>query len=333
MAFASGADDMEPNDVVWHKFTVRRAFPISTILSASIHVGFLIVVISGVVSWLTNDRDEPIEFEPVVIYAPRGGGADGSEDQTSLGSATTWTDPFQAIEPSQRPTPRVTAQPEIVPMVAQQTDTSVEIPDTDLTSPRLKNLAPRPNLLTLVGGLPDALKGKGGRAVGHGDGKGRGDGNGEGDGPGGRLTVKQKRQLRWHLLFNISNAADYLDQLRRMKAIIGFQFPDRSIHLIADLQKRPAPLQRVAQVPDRIFWMDDDPDSVRSICDELRVTPLPQRVVAFFPEAIEEELLRKERSYGQRFGRTHEDDFVETVFRVTNDYGRIDITVVRQVGR
>ena len=34
----------------------------------------------------------------------------------------------------------------------------------------------------------------------------------------------------------------------------------------------------------------------------------PWRVIAFFPAAIEDELLRKERAYGKRFGRESEEE-------------------------
>lgn len=325
---------MEPQqDVVWQTFTYRRAFPVSSTLSAGLHLMVIAAVLSGVITWLSRSGNEFVEFEPVVVVGPRGGGDSGSDERTALGTSPVTADQFQVVETNRRPIPRVTAQPELEPTVSEASPSTREIPDTDLLAGRLQKLSPLPNLQAAVRGLPTAPKGRGGVAAGAGDGKGQGEGAGDGDGPGGRLTTKQKRQLRWHLIFNISHAADYLDQLHRMKAIVGFQLADRSIHLITDLRRRPAVLQPTTQIPDRIFWMDDDPESIRTICEELRLSVSPTRVIAFFPESIEEELLRKEQAYGKRFGRVHEDDFVETTFRVTNDYGRIDISVIRQVGR
>lgn len=325
---------MEPQqDVVWHKFTVRRAFPISSSLSVVLHLGVLTILVSGVISWFGRSDHDLVEFEPVVVLGPPGGGGSGEDERTSQGTTPRSVDQFQVVESDRRPVPRVSIRPEVEPTIAETAPSMVEVPDADLLAGRFQKLTPLPNFQATIRGLPDAPKGRGEVARGTGDDQGRGEGAGPGDGPGGRLTTKQKRQLRWHLIFNISNAADYLDQLHRMKAMVGLQLADRSIHMLTDLRKRPAVLQKATQVPDRIFWMDDDPESIRTICEELQIPVSPIRVIAFFPEAIEEELLRKERAYGRRFGRVQEDDFVETTFRVTNDYGRIDISVVRQIGR
>src|SRR5204863_6575436 len=128
-------------------------------------------------------------------------------------------------------------------------------------------------------------------------------------GGAGRLSQKQKRQLRWTLLFSTRGAADYLDQLSRLKAIIGVQYPDKSIKLITDLRKRPAKLEAGERVPDRIFWMDDAADGVKAMAEELGIKPMPWRLIAFFPASLEEELLRREKAYGKRFGRESEDYF------------------------
>ncbi|MCX7702457.1 MAG: hypothetical protein N2039_16415, partial [Gemmataceae bacterium] len=232
---------MEPQqDVVWRKFAVRRAFPVSSTLSAGLHFLVIATVLSGVITWLSRGGHEFVEFEPVIVLGPQGGGDSGSDERTTLGTSPMTTDQFQVVETNRRPVPQVSAQPEVEPTVSELPHPTQEIPDTDLLARRLQKLSPLPNLQAAVRGLPTGSKGRGGVAAGAGDGQGRGEGTGAGDGPGGRLTTKQKRQLRWHLLFNISNAADYLDQLHRMKAIVGFQLADRSIHLITDLRKRPA---------------------------------------------------------------------------------------------
>jgi hypothetical protein len=326
----------QPADVRWQNYSIRRALPISVSLSLFLHVSFILIVITGIFAWLTRSRNESIEFEPVVLIGPVGGGVSGLVEQTGTGHLTQGPDRIETIDSAEHLPPKVSMQPVIEPTVPPMLPTEPPvISESDLVASRLRNLSAIPSIRSFIEGLPTGQSKRPGRAEGARDGQGRrdGTGEGEGDGPSGRLTTKQKRQLRWHLLFDISNAADYLDQLHRMKAIVGVQYPDRSIRLITDLKKRPAILRPEAQVPDRIFWMDDDPVSIRTICDELGIAPGPVRVIAFFPESLEEELLRKERAYGQRFGRSHEDEFVETVFRVTNSYGQMEIRVVRQIGK
>jgi hypothetical protein len=336
LSYASpGIGRMETHDVQWYSYSVRRALPLSATFSVALHVSFLILLITGVFAWFTRATSDSIEFEPVVMVGQAGGGGSGADENSGVGVRTGVVDALQSVESHRVPTPKVSEEPSIEPKTIPDEPSAAVIPETDLVASRIKNLAPVPNFSELIRGLPNGNANEPGRATGQGEGRGRGDGLGEGDGngPGGRLTTKQRRQLRWHLVFDISNAADYLDQLYRMKAIVGFQYPDQSVRLVADLKKRPAVLQPATRIPDRIFWMDDDRESIRTICEELRVSPMPRRVIAFFPESLEEELLRKERAYGQRYGRHEEDDFVETTFHVTHHYGQINIRVIRQIGR
>ena len=117
-----------------------------------------------------------------------------------------------------------------------------------------------------------------------------------------------------------------------MGAIIGVQYGDKSIKLITDLKARPARLKSGDAIPDRLFWMDDNRETVQSMANELQLRDDPWRLIAFFPDKIEGELLRKELLFGKKFGRETEDDIALTVFRVDNDYGQIRISVIKQEG-
>jgi hypothetical protein len=325
------ADD----DLVWLKYSSRRALPISVSTSAVIHIGVIAAVLLGVLSLFARKPQELVEFEPVIIAEAPGGGMGGTDAQTGHGEPTRPADATAVVAPQSRlplnmpkePLPEVKPQPPTEPVVAA---------DTDERSPlekRFENLPPMTSVRPLLKGLLDGPPGKTGVAHGTGQGTGTGPGIGDGDGSAGRLSQKQKRQLRWTLLFSVRGSADYLDQLARMKAIIGVQYPDKSIKLVTNLRQRPAKLEPGDRVPDRIFWMDDNPEAVRAMAEELGIKPVPWRVIAFFPASLEDELLRREQAYGKRFGRESEDDFQETVFRVEEHYGNIDISVVRQVGK
>jgi hypothetical protein len=41
-------------------------------------------------------------------------------------------------------------------------------------------------------------------------------------------------------------------------------------------------------------WIDDKPESVRKLAEALRLATTPKHIIAFFPERLEKELLRKE---------------------------------------
>jgi hypothetical protein len=56
------------------------------------------------------------------------------------------------------------------------------------------------------------------------------------------------------------------------------------------------------------------------------------RMIAFFPESLEKQLLEKELLYGKGFGRKSEDEIKETRFRVEIRYGQVKITVAEQQG-
>jgi hypothetical protein len=292
------------------------------------------VALLGLLS-LFRHQPDTIELEPVIIAESTGGGNNGNDNSTRRG-VPQGVDRVEALGNNSKPSPSLPVDPLQVTARPQLPESATETEPFDAQAAIDRKLAKQPalpNLKPLLKGLPDGplAGGNAGRGPGHGSGTGTGDG--PGNGSAGRLTQKQKRQLRWTLVFKIRNSRDYLDQLDRMKAIIGVQYPDRSIKLVKDLAQRPARLEPAERVPDRIFWMDDNTEAVQSLSAELGIRPVPWRVIAFLPAQIEEELLRKEKAWGKRFGRESEDDISETVFNVEDFYGNITITVTRQEGK
>ena len=327
----------EPQDAVIIKYTREREFPLSAVGSFFLHAAILAIVLLGLLArWFTHERP-PTNIEIVDLIGAPGGGADGKNEGARPG-ALVGPDQPTAIENVQRlplpnlgsnEPPKVTL-PQEKPVIANDnTDPLAK------AEQRVGQLPAMPDLKGMLKGLKSGdIHASGTAGRGPGNGPGTGPGIGPGHGAAGKLnpTLKEKRQLRWTLLFRISSPANYLDQLRRMGAILGVQYEDKSIKLITNLQKRPAQLEPGDRVPDRIFWMDDNVESVRSIAAELGIGKVPWRLIAFFPDKIERELLRKETAYGKIYGRESEDDIRETVFRVEDEYGQISLSVVRQEG-
>src|SRR5262249_984472 len=150
--------------------------------------------------------------------------------------------------------------------------------DKNLREKLFKGLGDKANVPT---------KGRGGSGIGGGKDKGVGTGDGPGMGAG-NLDARVKRTLRWTLMFNTLNGDDYRRQFAALGAILAI--PDRSgeYRVIRDLNKRPATgeIEDVGKI-NRIFWVDDKPDSVRSLAMALGLNPLPSQIVAFFPVELE----------------------------------------------
>jgi hypothetical protein len=167
----------------------------------------------------------------------------------------------------------------------------------------------------LLAGLGPS-KGEGG--PGRGGGKGRGVGTGEGDdvGPdkGNLNNASIKRALRWVMLFNTLDGKDYLSQLRSLEAILAIPDGQGGYVVFRDLNRLPAHGEKEElQNIKRIFWVDDKPESVRSLAMALKLPAAPSHFVAFFPEKLEKDLLDKEIKYS----RGHqEEDIQETRFKV-----------------
>jgi hypothetical protein len=132
-----------------------------------------------------------------------------------------------------------------------------------------------------------------------------------------RLSVQQKRVLRWSMTFGTQNGEDYLRQLKDLKpgsgAILAIPKGNGQYEVIRDLSKRPA----AGKVEDltkirNIFWVDDKPESVANLARALGIKA-PPFFVAFFPPELEEEVVRLER---EKAGGAREDDIEATTIEM-----------------
>ncbi|MBV9124917.1 MAG: hypothetical protein JO112_16305 [Planctomycetes bacterium] len=134
------------------------------------------------------------------------------------------------------------------------------------------------------------------------------------------MTIRQKRVLRWTMIFNTENGADYLKQLEYFKAIVAIPLPQGQNQFeLLDLSKKPAVPRQVSYEElgklKHIFWVDNQPQSVRSLAEALKLPFPPSMMVAFFPLSFEQELLTKEHN----FQGLAEEDIKETKFKVVRD--------------
>jgi beta-lactamase regulating signal transducer with metallopeptidase domain len=157
---------------------------------------------------------------------------------------------------------------------------------------------------------------------------GAGGGSRQGDGRG-RKAERDRRMIRWRILFDTRSGDEYVRQLSALGAVLAFSTEDEgpNYRVVRDLSARPAKgVEEDVTKIDRIFWVDDDPKSVESLLKALGLDAKPKHVVVFLPEKLEEKLYQDELSYqGLKEGQ-----IAETVFKVKLIDGKYVPVVVSQ---
>jgi hypothetical protein len=325
---------LPPEEQFWQRYSPHGEFPLSSAASLALHVVPLVVLLlfGG---WLAahmfkSTRSVPVE--PVRLAINPGGGGDprgagagpgGEKKEEAVGEGNPDAPPPTEEPPPKRPS---LSRPEVRKQVVQDF-----VPD-DARYLR-KNETPavqgyvqleesvRQQLRRGLGGPP---KGKGGPGSGGGLGAGKGKGKGSGKGPGQKatLTQREKRMLRWQMRFAANNGAAYVAQLRGLGAILAIPVNGR-YKVVRDLRAPARLLDEDLSQIQRIYWIDDNPQSVRDVMIALGLhIPHPGRFVAFMPEELENKLFEMEKAAMiKRRGRFNEDEIYETVFRVVRAGG------------
>jgi hypothetical protein len=171
--------------------------------------------------------------------------------------------------------------------------------------------------------------GKGGPGSGGGEGTGQGPGRGSKTGPGtGTADERVKRTMRWTILWNTRDGRDYIQQLMAFGAILAM--PDgktsNGFLVIRDLSQTPAQpkAEDIAQIH-RIYWVGDEPQSVRTLFAALGL-PAPPFYAVFFSAEFEEKLLQLELNYRNK----KENEIVETRFGIRRVQGTYEPYILSQ---
>lgn len=314
---------LPPEEKFWQRYSPHHEFPLSSLSSVCLYV------LGGLLIWavvaLAMKQSDDLSALPVgeIGIAPGGGGNPDGEGDKGPGDRPVENrkEAVRDVKPDANPSPTDIADKKL----RDVTSVPVKLPDLqDDSSSRIidesteaverfagisKNARDQ-----LFKGLGPVSKGAGGSGEGGGKGSGIGKGKGSGVGEGtGTLNVRQKRILRWVMLFRTEDGHDYLIQLRELGAILAIPDPAGGGYLVIhDLSRRPAkPVKEDLEQIKRIFWVDNKPESVASLFRALNL-PTPPHFVAFFPVKLEEELLKKELAYRG----LKEDEIEETRFKV-----------------
>lgn len=327
-----------PDESMWKRYSPHGELPLSGAGSLTIHL--LVFGLMLLAAWLAysvfghTNRSLPVEAVRLDLAGgggdknARGNGPGRGPAPVEAGATNeepkTTPDPSEEIKRPDLPTETAPKTPfkfdDTAKRYIQRSDTA--------SSAALQKLA-EANIRIR---LPDGEEGRKGEGTGKGGGSGSGDGGGVGSGKGpghGNLTQREKRMLRWSMLFNTASGPDYVSQLQGLGAILAVPVREdangRDYRIIRDMARRPAQLvnEDISQIQ-RIYWIDDKPQSVRDVLTVLGVPlrQVPSHFVAFMPEELERKLFELEKAYLAKHNPGHsEDDIVETRFRI-NRTGR-----------
>jgi hypothetical protein len=139
---------------------------------------------------------------------------------------------------------------------------------------------------------------------------------------------RKRRMLRWRIHFDTKDGNDYAKQLEALGAILAVPADRPGKHrIIRDLSRRPAQgsVEDLARMQ-RIWFVENDSRSVRALSKALGLRPVPPLIVVFFPQYIEDELVRKELAFAKR----KEGEIEETTFRFFRTRAGFRIKAVSQ---
>jgi hypothetical protein len=329
---SGGARPGLPDERFWKRYSPHGELPLSGAGSFAVHalvVGFLVLWGVYLAAYFARPS-RALPVDPVWVLPGGGGQPTGQGDERGIGHA-----PEVAANPEPDHKTAAPPRPDLRPAEPAKPDLKFDrvIAKTDASAIARLNEAVRRQR---ADGL-DPGRGRGG--PGSRGGKGVGDGPGDGPGPGpGKaplLNRREKRMLRWSLLFNTRTGEDYVRQLRGLGAILAVPVkesplpngPPPEYKLVRDLSRRPAQLldEDLAQI-NRIYWTDKDPRSVQEVMSALGIRLRPRHFVAFMPTELETKLFELERDYRG----LAEDQIYETKFRIVEKDGRFEPQVVEQ---
>jgi hypothetical protein len=323
-----------PAGAFWKRYSPHHELPLSLSSSFFLHVLGFVLLGGFLLTFLGLNRDKGIEVDAIRVSGGGGNkeGIGSNPGDGVLPSNEAITDKPQAEAVTTNTNPEKLVKPEVKPPEITLPDTGRPVePNTTAAQTNL-SAAGKKAREKLAGAL--AGKGQGGPGSGGGQGSGTGTGIGNASGPGhGTLNQREKRQLRWTMIFNTRSGEDYADQLLGLGAILAILGPNGEYLVIRDLDRRHRPVQAKPEdikELNRIYWVDDKPQSVNSLAMALGIRPVPDHIVAFFPQQLEKELAEKELQHLRSRSRGTEDDIAETVFRVERRGNRYEPVVIDQ---
>jgi hypothetical protein len=321
-----------PDEQFWQRYSPHYEAPISFVSSWFFH--FIVIGIFGglgiLAAMLGWNRAQNIEFGAVHIPGGGGGNENGVGDAPGIGSGATEDVNNVNKDPDPLPfadrPPLDATQVQMAKQVFNNEDAVRYINSNNENIDKMMKNLNKDMLNKLRDGITPG-RGKDGTGSGGGSGTGTGTGTGSGIGSGdnGKISDREKRMLRWSMIFETQNPNDYVSQLAGLGAILAIPTGGSDEYrVIHDLKQKP-PVLQVEDVSklNRIYWIDDKPQSVNGVMSVLGL-PRVSHFVAFMPQELEIKLFDKEKAAAQGMA---EDQIGETKFKVIHTGSGYDVQV------
>jgi hypothetical protein len=315
-----------PEESVWKRYSPHHELPVSVTTSVAVHVLFFTLLAFGVLGMLFLPRPEQAEVPPLAVDFLTVENGDGKEpdrrDIDPVGRRRKEeVDKRADKEPSQPPPrpgieelPPPKVPPPVFPELRDKPEAELLFAQGTQAMEVLARIDERMRIR-----LVDAQLSRPGPG-----------GSKDTKGPPGRLNNIIPPALRWTVIFNTSNGRDYRMQLADLGAIVAVPLtPDGQESLVFRDLRGASPVGKVEDIGkiQRLSWVDDKPESVRSLAQELNVPLTTRCFVAFFPERLEAQLLELELNY---HGKKTEEQIAETHFRIVRRNNHYEPEVVGQ---
>lgn len=329
-----------PDEQFWQRYSPHAEFPLSSAGSLVMHIlGFGLLLLAYFLAPLLFQPTRQLPVEAVVLSggggSPHGQGEGPQTESDKLVEASDAANDKKPPEllPDEVPPPKLDVKPETQSkQTFDQQPRKIQDEDASRAFNSLKEQTVRMK--------PSGI-GKGGTGSGGGSGKGRGTGIGDANGPGmSTPSQREKRMLRWSMLFNTTNSSDYVAQLRGLRAILAIPVREDAASGVCDYRvlrdlstSRPAKFtdEDIHNIQRLVSWNDDNPDSVAGVMSVLRLPQKPSHFLAFMPVELEEKLLRLELDYLHKHhnGR-REENIKATRFKIRVYKGKYEPEVIGQ---
>lgn len=306
------------DETFWQSYNRNLEFPIASLMSILAHVAIVAVLVGMLLLLMAGGKDKT--SVPIVLVQDNGKDAAGAGNPFDGGP----TDPIAIGEAA--PTPadlQSLPNNETIPEIQQEIKNQLKLQDD------LANVTVTEEKAAAYAGLDKTVRDKL-LPVG----QKRGAGGAGPAGPGGTgADATRARSLRWVLRFRHTNGRDYLNQLASLGALVIVPIPpaNSDAYVFRDLVN-PTVGPRVSddewkKLAQQIQFCDFKQESVREVSEVLGVSSVrPHCFWAFFPPELEAKLADLERRYQGRESK----DIEETIFAVTAQNGKNELTVVRQ---
>jgi hypothetical protein len=274
-----------PDKKLWKYYSPHHELPFSSISSLALHVAAIAILIVGGILASRWSRSEAVVGLPISVMNEPSDNIPRSPDSPP---ASEPIQPREDVGPGLSPRPGV--PPSGLPRGERLDQPSAAAPAFPSVPPASKERlieganAATTTLSNLSNRLGDAIR----RSPPDGSKDGTPGGTGA---PGALGSIRDDRVRRWQVNFTVAGPEDHLRQFAGLGAILAVPDSDGRYHVYRELSRQPL-VGRVEDISkiNRIWFIDAKAETVAAIARLLGLPGQPTKLIAFFPQKLEQEM-------------------------------------------